>query len=69
MLSSTTLSFFSSMLTNDSMYRGVDDHFLEHPCARGQKRGKALNKFNCSLCLKVPFFFQSGHSSSRQSIK
>ena len=22
----------------DSMYRGVDDHFLEHPCAREQKR-------------------------------
>ena len=19
---------------DDSMYRGVDDHFLEHPCAR-----------------------------------
>ena len=23
---------------DDSMYRGVDDLFLEHPCAREQKR-------------------------------
>ena len=22
------------------MYRGVDDHFLEHPCAREQQRDK-----------------------------
>ena len=23
---------------DNSMYRGVDDHFLEHPCVREQKR-------------------------------
>ena len=29
---------------DDSMYRGVDDHFLEHPCAREQKRDNGLEQ-------------------------
>ena len=41
MLSSTILStFFFLYVDNrldDNMYRGVDDHYLEHPCAREQK--------------------------------
>ena len=36
--------FYFDKRLNDSMYRGVDDHFLEHPCAREQKRHNGLEQ-------------------------
>ena len=47
MLSSTVLSSFFLYVDNrldDSMKRGVDDHFLEHPCAREQKGDNGLEQ-------------------------